>query len=112
MFKKVKEFIVEMSKSAVSDIMEFSGMDANELDDLSTISKRGFIAFSILMGIGLLTLFAGWTVITWFITVYNILNWATICIGVYYLTEDILIEMDKRIEEIQKGIEELKNDLF
>lgn len=110
--KKFKEIIVELCKSAVSDNMEFSGMNASSLDDLSTFSKRGFIIFSILMGIGLLTLFAGWNIITWIITVYNILNWATICVGVYYLTNDAFDEMNRRMEEIQNHIEEVKKELF
>lgn len=110
--KKFKEFIVELCKKSVADVMRFSGMNTNDLEDLSTFSKRGFIIFSILMGIGLLTLFAGWNIITWIIVVYNILNWAATCVGVYYLTNDALIEMDRRIEEIQKHIEEVKKELF
>ena len=111
MFKKVKEFIVELCKSAVTDVMEFSGMNTNDLDDLSTFSRRGFTIFSILMSIGMLTLFAGWTVITWIILVYNILNWATICVGVYYLTNEVYDEFDEKMEELYKEFDEIKKEI-
>lgn len=110
--KKFKEFIVELCKGAVTDVMEFSGMNSTDLDDLSTFSKRGFIIFSILMGIGMLTLFAGWTIVTMIIVVYNLLNWISTCVGVYYLTDDTFKEMNRRMEEIQKRIEEVKKNLF
>lgn len=111
--KKVISFVKELFRDTVADVMERSNMDTSDLMDLCKFEEQAFWIFGILIGISaILYGVFGLTLLPIFIVAYMTLDLFAIIIGVTELENEEIDRIDRRIEEIQKGIEELKNDLF
>lgn len=99
-------------KRAVERFMVSCDMDITDLDDLEKAAKYGAASFTILIGIAALALAFGLSIIATIIVLYDIFNGIVIAFGIDELVYAIPDDIENRIEEIQKEIDEVKKNLF